>query len=168
MFAVVQFRVSLDGEPDRRGQGHQQSGLGLADVQWTLTLKVGRVPGRGRGLGQEGGHQPRPGPLHGPVQRRVPPPRVRAGQARPQPHQQPHRLQAVALVQSWTKVITRKNYLLLFTEHEGGSARSVLGVNTLTLGHEVGEDVGVAQHGRHVYRLAPLLVTHVQPRSMGH
>ena len=100
MFAVVQFRVSLDGEPDRWGQGHKQSRLVLADVQWALTLKVGRVPGRGRGLGQEGCHQPRPGPLHGPVQRRVPPPRVLAGEARPQPHQQPHRLQAVTLVQS--------------------------------------------------------------------
>ena len=99
MFATVEFCVSLDGKPDRWCQGHQQSWLGLPDVQWTPALMVGQVPGRGRDPGDEGGHQARPCPLHGPVQRSVPPPRVTAGHTRPQPHQQPHSLQAVTLVQ---------------------------------------------------------------------
>ena len=56
----------------------------------------------------------------------------------------------------------------VFTEHEGGPAAGVLGVHTLALGYKVGEDIGVAQHGRHVYRLTALLVACVQPRSSGH
>ena len=53
----------------------------------------------------------------------------------------------------------------MITEHERRPAGGILGVHALSLGDEVGEDVGVAQHGRHVYGLAALLVTRVQPRA---
>ena len=56
----------------------------------------------------------------------------------------------------------------MFTEHERSPAAGVLGVYALALGDKVGEDVGVAEHGRHVYRLASLLVTRVQPRASSH
>ena len=56
MVAVVQFAVSLDGESDCRGKGHQQPWLGLADVQSTPPLVITQVPGQSPRLGDQGGH----------------------------------------------------------------------------------------------------------------